>query len=161
MANISASADHLRTNLGPPFPKLTDKRLAIIRRWLTYPGPVVYFVGPRRGDLVKIGFASDLGSRLRHLQTGSPVELHVLAAKAGRVEGEYAYHQQFSPYRVRGEWFQRSHPVRAEMARLQELGPPGPSEVELAQRAANIKAYWREQMRERRQAQVRLHREGE
>lgn len=133
-----------------PVCKMTDKRLNAVRAWLTYPGSVVYFIGSRRGELVKIGFAADLTSRLRHLQTGSPVKLEVLAAIAGGVSLERDYHRQFGDQRERGEWFRRSPEIRAEMSRLQELGPPAPSEEELAGRAANIKAYWREEQKRRR-----------
>lgn len=98
--------------------KLTDKRLNAVRAWLSYPGSVVYFIGPKRGDLVKIGYAADLVSRLRHLQTGSPVKLEVLAAIAGGLDLERTYHRQFAAHRLHGEWFTPHPDILAEIERL-------------------------------------------
>lgn len=127
--------------------KLTANRLRSASKWLGHSGPVVYFIGSMRGELVKIGYATDLANRMRHLQTGSPVKLEVLAAVIGGIGLEREYHRRFAEFREHGEWFRRTPEVRAEILRLQEPGPPAPSAEELTERAANIKAYWREQQR--------------
>lgn len=56
---------------------------------------------------VKIGIASDPRQRLSGLQTGSPVELTLLAAGAAAEpkETEKELHQRYADNRIRGEWF--------------------------------------------------------
>lgn len=64
--------------------------------------PCVYFV--RYGDLVKIGKAKHLQTRLSSLQTGSPVPL-ALVATAVPAEREKVYQKHFAEFREHGEWF--------------------------------------------------------
>jgi hypothetical protein len=72
----------------------------------------VYFIG---GDFdrVKIGFTAETNpnGRLRDLQTGSPVQLRVLAACPGAQEDERALHDALAKERQHGEWFKISERV--------------------------------------------------
>jgi len=75
---------------------------------------VVYFIGGDEGP-VKIGMTTNLALRLQHMQTGSPIELKVLATVAGGAEVERGYHAAFANYRIRGEWFERSPAIVQEI----------------------------------------------
>ena len=67
----------------------------------------VYFVSA--GDTIKIGYTSNLKSRLAALQTGSAKRITVLAIlpNAGSIVERYL-HQAFAADRRTGEWFQAS-----------------------------------------------------
>ena len=62
-----------------------------------------YLLAADGTDLVKIGIAKDPMRRLRELQTGQPMDLHLLWSVAGNYENDL--HVHFAAYRVRGEWF--------------------------------------------------------
>jgi hypothetical protein len=62
-----------------------------------------YLVAADGTHLVKIGIAKDPMRRLKELQTGQPMELHLLWSVAGNYESDL--HVHFGAYRVRGEWF--------------------------------------------------------
>ncbi|MFI1177853.1 GIY-YIG nuclease family protein [Streptomyces melanogenes] len=87
------------------------------RRW-------VYLVGSPHMRIVKIGTSSAPQTRLRDLQTGSPVRLHLLWTTPGGPDLEAALHAHFSPYRVHGEWFDfgEEHPVSIVSAATAGLG---------------------------------------
>ncbi len=72
----------------------------------------IYFIGGEDGP-IKIGITNNLSERLRGFQTGSAVELSVLASHEGDRGDERAYHQWFASHRLRGEWFER-HPAIME-----------------------------------------------
>lgn len=71
------------------------------------PREYVYFIGGelRRGRLIKIGRARNVDARLRQLQTGSPVKLHIFAAVEGDRIDEARFHVRFAKHREHGEWF--------------------------------------------------------
>lgn len=69
------------------------------------PGPKVYFLRAGESGAVKIGFATDLRSRIRGIETGNHEELHIIAAMNGTAADEKALHKKFAAYRIRGEWF--------------------------------------------------------
>lgn len=71
------------------------------QRWKT--DGWVYFI--RGGDVVKIGFAKEVGDRLPKLQTGSPVRLTFLLGIEAKQESEGEFHRRFAAYRTQGEWF--------------------------------------------------------
>lgn len=79
-----------------------------------------YFIGGETGP-VKIGFSVDVASRLRAIQTHSPIPLSILATRAGGAAREGAYHRQFAEHRLHGEWFERTPELLAEIARLCEV----------------------------------------
>jgi hypothetical protein len=80
----------------------------------------VYFVQAGEDGPVKIGFATDVASRLNAMRTSNPEELRLVACFIGTYEDERAMHALFAKYRKRGEWF--SVAVLAEMDRV-ELHP--------------------------------------
>lgn len=65
----------------------------------------VYLIGSPQSPLVKIGWSDNPERRLRHLQTGSPVPLQLLALFEGGAVLEAALHRQFANKRRHGEWF--------------------------------------------------------
>lgn len=69
------------------------------------PPEFVYFIQATVSGLVKIGSASDPGSRLRTLQTGSPERLRLLATMDGGEPFEREMHARFAADRSHGEWF--------------------------------------------------------
>lgn len=71
----------------------------------------VYFVLCRDKDAVKIGFTNNLQARLRHMQTGNPSELELLAAIPGSMVQEKALHRKLAIYRLKGEWFRHEGAV--------------------------------------------------
>lgn len=77
----------------------------------------VYFIGADVG-CVKIGEALDPDRRLRTLQSGSPVQLRILATTFGGPVLERDYHRKFAAHRLHGEWFTRCPEIEAEIARL-------------------------------------------
>lgn len=78
---------------------------------------ICYFIGADHGP-IKIGYSIDPPSRLRALQSSSPLVLTILATRAGGAARETAYHQQFAEHRLHGEWFTRTPEIEAEIARL-------------------------------------------
>lgn len=65
-------------------------------------------------DLVKIGFSTDVRSRLASFRTlcRNP---QLLAAEPGTMRGERFRHNQFAAYRVHGELFSRSDELMAHI----------------------------------------------
>ena len=76
---------------------------------------VVYAIAA--GDHIKIGYTSNLKSRLSSLQNGSAVLLDVLAAWPGGPQQEKALHAKLSSYRAYGEWFRDTVAVRKAIQR--------------------------------------------
>jgi hypothetical protein len=77
----------------------------------------VYFIGAPSGP-VKIGIAVNPKLRLNGLQTGHHEKLELLATCHGGAEQERAYHERFWECRLKGEWFERTAEIEAEIARL-------------------------------------------
>jgi len=63
----------------------------------------VYFL--RSGDLIKIGFATNIRKRITDLQIANPGELVLLASMRGSPWIEKKLHHRFRSLRSRGEWF--------------------------------------------------------
>lgn len=70
----------------------------------------VYFI--KAGDLVKIGHSVNIKKRLETLQVASPVTLTLIGTMEGNYHLEQKLHLQFARYRVRGEWFELSEPIK-------------------------------------------------
>jgi hypothetical protein len=64
-----------------------------------------YAISDAAGDQVKIGFTQNVGRRLKGLQTGHHVDLHVLWQGAGGAAMEAHLHTRFARRHIRGEWF--------------------------------------------------------
>lgn len=63
----------------------------------------VYFV--KIGRNVKIGFSSQINTRLGTLQTANPERMELLLVIPGTPQTERFFHELFSEFRIRGEWF--------------------------------------------------------
>ena len=81
---------------------LTQRRSAPVLR-----AGKVYFIKCRHA--IKIGFSLAPAIRIVELQNGSPHDLKLLGWVAGTTDTERSLHEQFSEYKIRGEWF-RAHP---------------------------------------------------
>jgi hypothetical protein len=80
-----------------------DRRLAAATRR----AGLIYFIGSSSGP-VKIGFTTNIQSRLHRLQMNSPRKLRVLAAYPGSRRDELMLHRQCANDRLHGEWFKRT-----------------------------------------------------
>jgi len=89
----------------------------------------VYFARAADGSgPIKIGSASDVERRLRELQTGSPVRLHLVGVVArGGAQLELGLHRRFADLRQHGEWYAPSRDLLATIAEL--TGGPAPPEA--------------------------------
>lgn len=63
----------------------------------------VYFI--RSGDLIKIGYTSDLQNRKSSLQTNNPTKIEILKTIPGGYEVEQQLHHKFAHLNKQGEWF--------------------------------------------------------
>lgn len=71
----------------------------------TYGRDVLYVIGQPGTAIVKIGVTKSLPSRLKSIQTGSPVPLRVLWWHPGSYDLEEFLHREFDDFRLHGEWF--------------------------------------------------------
>lgn len=85
------------------------ERAAAEQKWQEWrerpliPRSFVYFI--EAGGFIKIGFTTDLASRLLSLDTASPHRLNVIRQEPGTLTDEAAYHERFADLWVKGEWF--------------------------------------------------------
>lgn len=75
----------------------------------------IYFIEMGDGGPIKIGYAADPDKRLKQLQVGCPVELHLIGEMRGSREDEQALHVRFDAGRGSGEWFDRNTPGLAHL----------------------------------------------
>jgi len=78
----------------------------------------VYFL--RAGPFLKIGYATDIGKRIRELQTGCPYPISLVASIQGDRTAEGCLHRQFKSLRVNGEWFRFSGALVEYVAQVAE-----------------------------------------
>lgn len=81
-----------------------------LRLWGVFPANSdegwVYFIRSGGDGNIKIGYTSGSAQeRLKGLQTAQAHPLHILATVRGNRNYEHTLHQQFSEYRLEGEWF--------------------------------------------------------
>lgn len=91
-------------------------------------GAVVYFIQQGSAGPVKIGYcsgANGVDARLRALQCGNPVRLHIRRVVSGSIELETNLHRHLAGHRLMGEWFEPT----SEVLRLLD-----PREQEIFQR---------------------------
>lgn len=70
----------------------------------------IYLIQAADFGPVKIGYTSvDVAERLRALQVGSPLKLHVRAVIEGDQRLEKQLHQKYEERRLHGEWFEPSY----------------------------------------------------
>lgn len=71
-------------------------------------GDVVYFIGSKEMEYIKIGTARDVYKRLDGIQTSLPFDMEILFTFPGNRESETKAHKAFGEYRKRGEWFRNT-----------------------------------------------------
>lgn len=73
-----------------------------------------YFIGSKKYKFVKIGFTTNLFSRLSAIQTGCPFDIEILAYIKSQdpKKTEHKLHMKFKKYRVRGEWFKLTDDIK-------------------------------------------------
>jgi hypothetical protein len=81
-------------------------------------GTYIYFVEAVGQERIKIGKADDPAARVRQLQTGSAVELRLLAVVEGRASLEAELHSAFANDRIQGEWFRATIELREYISRF-------------------------------------------
>lgn len=84
----------------------------------------VYFIQAGDSGPIKIGFTNNVERRLSGLQTGCANPLNIIAklpfkSKAAASRYERELHDQFSPYRLTGEWFSKRILARLSEARCE------------------------------------------
>ena len=84
-----------------------------------HPG-FIYFIQGESGGPIKIGYTQDLRARLNSLQTGHPDVLILLGAFPGNTGDERNLHEEYSDYRIRGEWFR---PTEKILEKIKSLKP--------------------------------------
>lgn len=80
----------------------TPKPLPMFSLEIGRPG-FVYFL--RMGDKVKIGFSTNVGKRLKAIQTACPLPAEVVKIIPGSEQTERYFHAHFAANRINGEWF--------------------------------------------------------
>lgn len=73
--------------------------------------PIAYFI--KCGEFVKIGKSGNPSERLLTLRTGNPFDLELLHFVEGHQWLESQFHQRFSDYRHRDEWFRLEGELKA------------------------------------------------
>lgn len=66
----------------------------------------VYVIRAKGTNRYKIGFSTDIGSRIASMQTGSPFPLELIHEFEGTLSNEKAVHKMLASYRLHGEWFE-------------------------------------------------------
>ncbi|WAH56562.1 GIY-YIG nuclease family protein [Pseudomonas silvicola] len=78
---------------------------------------VVYVVGMQGEPYAKVGFATELSSRMIGMQVGSPKPMLIHCVFRGSMRAEATLHRVLQDHHVRGEWF-HLEPVKALCERL-------------------------------------------
>jgi len=78
----------------------------------------IYFVQSTDSRLIKIGYSTNVQSRIASLQTGNGSKLKFLWETPGSMKDERALHQRFSSYREEGEWFRPTRELLVHIAKL-------------------------------------------
>jgi hypothetical protein len=68
----------------------------------------VYFIGPKNGTPLKIGYSRNPWARVKELQTAATEQMFVVATIKTTEPSEIDVHKLFKEERVNGEWFERS-----------------------------------------------------
>lgn len=111
---------------------------------------VLYVIGQPGTGIAKIGITGNVKSRLRTIQTGSPVPVAVRWWHPGDYDLERQLHQEFAEYRMHGEWFDfgvEEPEILVEMAvqarRPEEFPPPAGAREDLSDYMLRYPADWR------------------
>lgn len=65
----------------------------------------MYFISSKAQKAIKVGFAKDVYSRMKSLQTGNPDELTLTAYIPCELRAEREFHRQMRHKRTRLEWY--------------------------------------------------------
>ncbi len=82
----------------------------------------VYFADTVDGRFTKIGYSTNLKTRLVSLRTSSALKLSLRGSIPGTRAAEMALHSQFSKCRAKGEWFRRTPELDATITDLLQTG---------------------------------------
>lgn len=99
-----------RFNLVSALPRETQKVMQVAKsicKWDNSPHQV-YFIGHGDDGPIKIGTSRDTNTRLKALQTASPMPLQLLASVGGSYQFEHRLHKLFEHESLGREWFRRS-----------------------------------------------------
>ena len=91
---------------------------------------MVYFIKSSCNKFVKIGYSKDPTTRLKELQTANPYKLSIVFTCEGGYQTEIGFHELFSQYRTRGEWFSITGKLKVAMKVL-NTGFSSAKELEL------------------------------
>ncbi|TPJ70445.1 MULTISPECIES: GIY-YIG nuclease family protein [unclassified Mesorhizobium] len=80
----------------------TQRPLPMFSLEMGRPG-FVYFLA--MGDKVKIGFSTNVGKRLKAIQTACPLPAEIVKIIPGSEQTERYFHAHFAANRINGEWF--------------------------------------------------------
>ena len=91
----------------PTFEAATKDRVnSQIQYQQTDPGrPTEWVYAVRVGNYIKIGYTTNVLSRLQTIKTHAPTDVHLIGTFAGGRRLERVLHQRFSEHRANGEWF--------------------------------------------------------
>lgn len=84
----------------------------------------LYFL--RHGNLIKIGFSSNLGARVQSIISSIPGKVDFLGHMPGDRDVEAHFHSRFAAHRFSGEWFQACPELEATIAALGIPEQPAP-----------------------------------
>jgi hypothetical protein len=94
----------------PIFGKAGRDKLIYFDRLLTAMGDfgelkpgTIYFI--RCGEFIKIGYTTDLSTRMKSLRQANPSPIDILHSEPGGIVDERAHHKRFAHLRHQGEWF--------------------------------------------------------
>jgi hypothetical protein len=76
-------------------------------------GGLIYFIELVNMGYIKIGYTTNMKSRMKDLRIGSPFEHRIIGTIPGTEVEENAIQERFSYLHVRGEWFLSSAELRA------------------------------------------------
>lgn len=73
---------------------------------------MIYFIGNKQYNWVKIGTTNNIRTRLHSMNTYCPFELTVFAVYSGIHSNERYLHKLFNDDRIKGEWYNLSSSVQ-------------------------------------------------
>lgn len=121
MQNEPEIAQRTRAKSVQPKPKRKKRRSGALKRDEM---ATIYFVQPIDGGLIKIGIAMNPVVRLKDMQVGSPMRLHILATCPGDTDDAHSLHWRFKGYHRHGEWHDPGADLLAFIESLHENPDP-------------------------------------
>lgn len=80
------------------------------------PESSVYAIGNIDEGYVKIGYTTDVDSRIKQIQTGCPFKIEVIEIWHGLTrKDEKTLHKAYDRYRTNGEWFEIKGALKREL----------------------------------------------